>query len=895
VSVIDGLRHRLHVLLRREAYVRDVERELRFHVELETLARLPNDNNQTAAELAARRRFGNATYYREEVRRMTPLGWMDRVRQNSFYAIRGLGRSPGFTATVVITLALGFGVNAAMYTMLDQVFRRAPDGVANPGAVRRLYKDVTRPKEPGGRLVFPNFTFPHYRALAAATSPLELAAFTDADSSTVVDGASRVPARESWVTSGYFHILGLRPQFGRFFSGDEEHIETPTPVAVISDGFWRRAFNADATILGRKIAIDHVQVTIIGIGPKDFSGVDLDVVDVWLPANMYESSGGGMSGPWYEGFASSFKIITRVSAPRDEARILAVGPAAMRAVHLKGFEYDSTSKIFLGSIVEANGPMRPAQEVTVATRISWIALIVLLIACANVVNLLLLRAARRKREIAVRRALGASQARLYEQLAVESTLLAVLGGVAALAVSICVGTGLRRLMMPRVHWATRPVDGHTVLFLLGLSLVIGLGAGLAPALLATRSDLANSLKAGTREGAYRRSRLRSSLLLLQSTLCVVLLVGAGLFLRSLDNLKSISIGYQVDNVALISPAFSTEGRHEAELAPSLPVAAERISHIAGVEAVAYATATPMGGFAAEPIFLPGRDSLPRLGTERSPTYNAVSPGFLRTAGVDLREGRGFTAMDATSSERVLIVSQAMARLYWPGTTAIGKCVILEKRTNPCAIVVGVASDVHRSHIIEQPTMQFYVPSTQSRFAPRTLIVRVSPGRLGPVTREAARILTQTVPDIDGARISRMTDILEPQLRPWRLGASLFTAFGVLALAVAGIGIYSVVAYGVSQRTNEMGIRLALGAQTHDILDLVVGEGIRLLSVGIVLGVLASLALGRYIGSLLFGVTPSDVSVFIGAATMLAALGLLACIVPGWRASSVDPATALRAD
>jgi putative ABC transport system permease protein len=359
-------------------------------------------------------------------------------------------------------------------------------------------------------------------------------------------------------------------------------------------------------------------------------------------------------------------------------------------------------------------------------------------------------------------------------------------------------------------------------------------------------------------------------------------------------MQSIDLGYDLDATE-ITPVFASEGMHPNELAFDIPQATARLSRMPDARAVAYASVAPLDGMAWESIFLPDRDSLPTLPSDRQPTVNAVSMDFFRAVGLPVVMGRAFAPGDAAATARVVIVSQMMARTYWPGVSPLGKCLIRGGRSNPCNVVVGVARDAHRRNIIEQPIMQYYVPASPANRAPGELIVRAPPRRTLAVAREAERILRQLDPTIDGVQVRRMTDIIEPQLRPWRLGATLFTAFGVLALAVAGVGIYSVVAYGVSQRTSEMGIRVALGARTTDILDLVLADGLRLLAVGLAIGLVAALALGRFVSALLFGVVPYDPSILIGTAVILCLLGMGACAIPGWRAARIDPAAALRAD
>jgi putative ABC transport system permease protein len=881
MSLLDGLRHRLYVALRGEAYSREVRRELEFHADLEALAHTEPS-------------IGNVTYYREEVRRMTLLRWLDRVAQDATYAWRGLKRSPGFTITVVLTLGLGIGVNAAMFSLLDQLFVRPPLGVVAPKEVVRLYDEVSRPTEPSGRLAYDHFMYPQYRAMRLADSTLPIAMFTEPDSTAIVDGDARIPVRQSLVTAAYFHLLGVRPKRGRFFTAEEDRIEAPTRVAVLSDALWRSAYNADPAILGKTISLDMKPTVVVGVAPPDFTGLDLDAVDIWLPANNWDGSGFG-GQPWYDTFQNSFRLVARAADGGTLERVRTVATSAVRSVHLNGFQYDSTAVVLSGSIVRALGPAKSAQEFSISTRLAGVALVVLLIACANVANLLLVRATRRQREVAVRRALGGTKAQLYQQVLIESLVLSALGGIAAILFAYWAGSALRGLMMPNIHWAGGAIGLRTIAFASLVALVTAFAAGLAPALQATRPDLVNSLKAGMREGAYQRSRLRSVLLAAQAALSVLLLIGAGLFVQSLKNIRGLDLGYDVDHVLTARPTFVTSPP-ATQIASAMPPLVERLRTVPGVEAVGYATAGPMGGYSVAGLFLPDRDSLPTLGAEGGASMIAVSSDYFRAAGVRLVAGRYFGEGDRPSAGGApIVVGEAMARVFWPGQSALGKCLILGERANPCSVVVGVVADVHRMEIIEAPTMQYYVPISESTRGVRVAVIRATDGAVPAVTRIVAQEMKRAFPQMDVPRIRSMKTMLEPQFRPWRLGATLFTAFGVLALVVAGIGVYSVISYAVSQRTNEMGIRLALGAHVGDIMRLVLGESSRVVVVGVLLGIGSAIVLGRLVASLLYGVSPRDPLVFAGAAVLLLAIGLIASLVPAWRATRVDPSSTLRAD
>ena len=893
MGLLHAIAHRLRVLALGERYARDQEREIRFHLELDAMTA---NGAAPDAELEALRRFGNVTYYREEARAMTPLRWLDRVRHDAVHTLRTLRMTPGFTATVVLTLALGFGVNAAMFSMLDALFLRMPDGIVAPRELRRLYVQVHRPDEPAGTYTYEGVEYPQFRAIIAANPGAAIAGATHVDSVGVQIDKAFVSAWQSEVTASYFSVLGVRPRIGRFFVADEDHIERPAYVAVIGDRLWHSTFNGSASVIGQRILINRRPFTIIGVAPANFRGADLEAADLWVPFNTHVGTFVGVAAPWYETYDSHIGILLRETDPTAERAFLGRAENAFRSVELPRFEHDPAAKLLPGSIIGALGPKKLSNEIVVARRVSATALAVLLIACANVVNLLLLRAAKRKREIAVRRALGSSQGRLLEQALVESVTLSLGGGSIALLFAFWAGIALRRLLMPGMNWSTPVIDTRTAAFILALSLLVGVLSGLTPALQAMRPNLIDALRAGSRDLAYRPSRLRAALLVVQTALCVVLLVGAGLFLQSLHNVQSIRLGYDIDHVATIAPVFA-EGpfAHAEDRKRELPIIAAQLARVPGVELVSYSAVQPLWGAMFQDVFLPDRDSVPHLGDQRTPPYNAVDTAFFRTSGIRVVAGRGFTAADGPTAPGVVIVNQTMARVYWPGQSAIGKCLILNERSNPCATVVGIVADTHVRDFIEEPMMVYFRPIAQAKGAPSAIVVRVRDGAIGAVRLAAERAIRTRLPVADGVDAELLSAVVAPQLRPWRLGASLFTAFGVLALLVAGIGVYSVVAYGVSQRTSEMGIRIALGAQTRDILGLIVGEGARVVAVGVALGVGVALAAGKVVSSLLYGVGAHDPAVLLVAAGGLAAMGVLACMIPALRAAWTDPATALRAE
>jgi predicted permease len=823
---------------------------------------------------------------------MTLLTLIDHVRQDLRYAWRGLQREPAFATMVVATIALGVGVNTAMFTLLDRMFVQPPRGLAAPAQVRRLYLDSKNGRN-NTRVVHDNFKYVQVRAIAEAVGPVLLVgAYSGPDSANFIRGEERIPIREATVTGNYFDVLGLRPQLGRFFLDDERRIEVPTPVVVLSDVVWRARFDADPNVLGRTVSIDFRPYTVIGVAPRDFTGLDLSAVDAWLPANTYPSN--NPSQRWYEGYQNSFQAIARVVTAADDGRLRGAGGAAYRAVRIARFGFDTTATLITGPVNRAVGPAKRSQEMTIATRLGVVTLIVLIIATANVANLLLVRATRRRRELAVRTALGASAGRILIQLLTESLLLAMIGCGAALLLAFWAGSAMRRLLLPGVQWASSPVDLRSFIVAATSAILVGVIAALAAGLRNRRDDLSEPLKAGGREGGVERSRLRDGLLVLQAALSVILVVGATLFARSLENVRSIELGFDADRVSYAFPIFAVTKPPAREIGLGLKNVAQRLAGAPGIEAVATASTPPMRGYSAGFLRLPDRDSIPRLGRDGYPAYISISPSYFKTVGVRMLAGREFDEHDVATAGGAVIVSQTMARVFWPGENAIGKCLIVDSEKRACSNVIGVVCDVHRMNVIENPVMQYYLPLNFERGeGPSYLVYRLAagPGHSKTIVDE----LKREFPTMTTPRLRPMTDSIEPEFRPWRLGAVLFGAFAVLALVVAAVGVFSVVSYSVSQRFHEMGVRMALGAHKRQILDLIISGSVRTVALGVVLGSVIAAAGGRLIQSMLFGVTARDPFAFLGAAAALCAVAIVASTIPAWQVARIDPMEALRTD
>ena len=879
----------------------NVDDELRFHFEQKIAEFEAQGLSAEQARVRAEEEFGDVQQVRESLheidgrvaKQQQRAEWWEGVAQDLRYVVRSLRRSPVFTITVVITLALGLGANAAVFSFLDRLYLRAPQGVGDAAQLRRVYLDAGTRKQTQSRS---SLSLPEVRRLrSAAPDGATLAGYSD--SKVILGRDSNSPeVQATFVEGDYFGVLGVQPLIGRKFSADEYRVEGQSMVAIISYPLWQQRFGGQPDVLGKEIDLGSHRHVIVGVAPDGFRGVALAVSDVWVPRNT-EGSLNGRQADWYTRVDQmSTQVIVRM--PNEAASVAFNAHATQSLRELRAFG-DSLVTVRIASIIEARSGASNVKELAVSTRLAGVAAVILLIACANVVNLLLARASSRQREVALRLALGVSRRRLITQVLTESTVLSLLSVAVALVVAYGTASALQALLMPGVAFGSAVINQRVVLFTMLLSLITGIVSGAIPAYQATQPNLSGALKSSVRDGARRGSRTRCALLVAQTALSVVLLAGAGVFVRSLQGVQSIDLGYAADQLVYASIRYDRDLLdREAEIQQRLPEAVEQIRRMPGVESVALSGYIPMNGMSWTSLFLPGRDSLPPSGGMERILYQ-VTPEFFNTTGVQVARGRAFTDGDIAGRELVIAINETMAKNLWPGEDALTKCIIVGKRALPCRRVVAVVSPAHFNALIEGPSQLYYLPLAQSgrdgmAGQARAIVVRTATGKAGAVGALLQRDLATFFGSWARPNVQTMAEVVAPQLRPWRTGAFLFSAAGMLALIIAAVGVYSSLAYTVSQRSQEMGVRVALGASTGNIMDLVVREGVKIVAVGVITGLGLALALGSVVASMLYETSPRDPLVLAASTVTLLVVAVIACSIPAWRASRVDPLTAMRA-
>ena len=809
---------------------------------------------------------------------------MTTLLQDLRYAGRLLTRSPGFALVAIATLALGIGANTAIFSVVNALLLR-PLPYAQADRLVMVWQDMRARGGPAQEWATPgNFAdWQKTRELFDA-----MAAIQGWQPSLTGSGAPESLAGEQ-VTASYFGVLGISPSIGRVFRADEDIPNAPR-VVILSHRFWQRRFGGDARVIGQSLNLGGELHEIVGVMPAHFRPVIATAADVWRPRRL------NLSSPARG--AVVLRVVARLAPGVSMPQAAASADLLSAQLATANPEWNAKTRINLVPLhLQVVGDIRQGLLVLLAA-VSF----VLLIACANIANLLLVRASGRAREIAVRLALGAGRRRLIRQLLTESLLLAVVGGVLGVLLAFW---GVEALVAIAPQGAPRVgeikaigLDGAALTFAAALILLTGLVFGIVPALHASRPNLTPSLKDGGRgSSAAVGNRTRRALVVFEVAIALVLLVGSGLLLRTLVSLQRFDLGFTPDRVlvgTVLPPrvSYSTAEQQVAFYDRLL----ERISGLPGVDTAALSSVLPLGGDSDMSVLVEGKPA-PRTDAETTAVwYRIVSPTYFTAMTIPIERGRSFQPREAAPS---VVVSATTARRFWNGEEPIGRRMrFSEDASAPWFTVIGVAGDVRMRGARGESRSEVYLPYWQFPELGTNVVLKLSSDAAGPPERLAATLaqaVREVDPDIPVGNVTAMTRLVSESIDDPRFLAILVAVFAALALALAAIGIYGVVAYAVAQRTNEIGVRMALGAGSRDVFALVVGDGLRLTALGVLVGVVAAAAVSASLQSLLFGVAPLDVATFGAMTAMLVTASAVACLLPARRASRVDPIVALRSE
>jgi macrolide transport system ATP-binding/permease protein len=819
------------------------------------------------------------------------------IWQDLRYGARMLLKQPGFTLIAVITLALGLGANTAIFSLVDKVMiRKLP--VDEPERVVVVSATSSRGLSTA-------FTYPDFADYRDGNQVFEgLVCYTQR-ALTLNDGGQAERIQGLIVSGNYFTALRVQPTPGRGFLPEEDKTRGLRPVIVLSHGLWQRRFGADPALVGKTVNLNGYSFTVVGIAPPEFIGtIPGSAPDVYVPIMMQGLVSPSwkfdpLFGPRSRGLAW-LEVMGRlkpgVSREQATAAMNALGSQIAKANPNADGTPRFEPKFTLEDGSRGNTSLLRDLRFPLQMLMATVGLI-LLIACANVANLLLARAGARQKEIAVRLAVGAGRGRLIRQLLTESLLLAALGGGAGLALAASI-SGLVVSYTPPNTFSTLTLDNRldwrVLGFTLGISLLTGLLFGLAPALSASRLDLVSALKdESTRGGTVRRLSLRNLLVVGQVALSLIVLVGAGLCVRSLQKLQAIDAGFDASKVLVMSTDVSLSGYNNERGLRFYTELQERIRVLRGVESASLAAQLPLGAAISATVKADGY--IPKPGEDLNPDFNIIGPDYFRTMKIPLLDGREFGQSDTTTAPQVAIINETAARRYWPNQNPLGRRLILGRAPDEeVREVVGVIKDSKYRQLTEQVRPTVYVPLAQDYRANMALHVRATgePEAMLAVVRREAQAMDANLPLYN---IKTLEEQRNSSLYTSRLAATLLTVFGLLALLLAAVGLYGVMAYAVNRRTREIGIRLALGAQGRDVLRQMLGEGMTLVMIGVALGLAGALTLTRLMKALLFGVSATDLQTFSVIAVLLLMVALLACWLPARRATKVDPLVALRSE
>ena len=875
---LNVLAARFRALVRRDEVLNEIDEEMRAHIEMEAEANRALGMTPDEARLSAAKSFGNVGSIRDLAYEVKGGGFMETLWQDIRFSARMLIKQPGFALIAVFTIVLGIGANTAIFSIVNAVLLR-PFPYQQP---ERLVM-VGESTGGGGRnaVSYPNFV--DWRQQNNVFDAVSVMRSNENYNLTGVGEPERLQGR--LVSAGFFTLLGIKPLLGRDFLPEDDRAGV-TPSVILSHAFWSRKFGNDVSVLGRQITLNNLAHTVVGVAPVDFQfGLDADVsVPIGLSSERFRARGAD------PGAGVVARLKPNVSLHQAETEINLI--------------YARLEQQYPESNTGRRATLTPLHEFfTGNVRQPLLILLgsvglVLLIACANVANLLLVRASTRKREMSVRVALGASRGRIVRQLLTESLMLATIGAVLG---TLLAHWGMRFIVhqlpdgIPRLNEAG--LDLRVLVFTAGVSLVTGLLFGLAPALQASRLNLTDALKEGDRGSSGGRQRLRSVLVVCEVALTLTLLVGAGLLVQSFRRVLQVDPGFEPQNLLTMQISASNPDGHQ--VVSFFNQLQENVGKLPGVKSVAISNGLPLG-VVNRPVFFIEGQPRPEKGKEPGGIRYTVSPDYFQTMGIELVKGRVFTTHDTPTTPLTVVIDEALAQ-HFGNEDPIGKRFSQSSSGTPSYEIIGVVRHVEQDNLDGSAirTPQFYfsfnqIPAERWPGSVRrvNLLTRtdVDPASLAAAVRGQIASLNK---DQAVFNVKTMDQIVSQSLASRRFSMLLLSAFAIVALALASVGIYGMLSYAVAQRTREIGLRMTLGAQAGSVLRLVIGQGMKLALAGVALGLIASLALTRTMKNLLFGVSATDPLTFAGIALLLSLVALLACWIPARRATKVDPLIALR--
>ena len=878
---------RLRSLFRPHQVDEEAREEIREHLEQQIRENIARGMSAEEARYSALRNFGGVSQIEEECRDAHGGKLLQDFTRDLRYGLRQLRRSPGFSALAILCLALGIGANAAVFSWLEGILFRPYPAVAHQERLFAVAATVQGESRPD------LLSWPDFLDLRRNCTLCEDSFVSKITGSTLNVGDHAEVTTGSIVSANYFEAIGVRPILGRGFEAGEDVGNESHPVVVISYQMWRNRFKGDRGIVGKTQRLNNIPHTIIGVAPEGFYGTFVGrAMQFWVPVSMQEAFDRGgykledRGARWIESYVRLKPGVTRAQAQQQmsamAARLQREYPATNRGRGIRLFPLWQTPFNHAGELL-------PDLEVMVA-----VVAFVLLIACANVGNLLLVRSFVRRHEISVRLAIGASRPRLLKQLLTESLLLVALGTAGGFLLAYWCRHALV-LLLPAHSGSSMylpgNIDGRVVALSAGIALLVTLIIGLVPAFETRNLDLAGSLKAESSGvvGGRGRTAVRSGLVVFQICLSFVLLVAGALLLQSLQRIRSSNPGFSTANVVVTGVSLVAAGYDVPRAKTFQDELIARLTVLPGIQSAAFAAVTPLGyaTFPSTRIAVEGYQ--PSLDEQPEVEYNQVGPGYLATLGIPLVSGREFLRSDDGSAPLVAVVNQSMAKRYWRGEDPLGRRLQVKGRW---ARVIGVVADSKYESMGETPKPFFYVPLRQDFVRQPDLNIRTTRS-LQSVSAAFLREVHGLDPDLALYEMITLQDQVNRSTSPQLVAVTLVSILGGLALLLAGVGLYGVMSYAVAQSKRELGLRMALGADPYDLLRLVMSRGFKLTGAGVLLGAIAALVLTGFLRNLLYGVSPHDPLVLASAVGVMLLTALAACLFPAWHAASTDPARVLR--